>query len=389
MALIERNDQEHFQENVRTFVALLSQRNVGDLDQSVIRVALKDAGGEENLSNDALHAVNEALGVLVEYSSGKIENTYDANQRLVLLAERIRNNRGSVSALAADIKGTVSLLRTGAATVVTTGALYIHWNNFIYALKNIYTIAATPAGIVALSGGASNIKILLPEGNTTWWQYLSVVCSPSQMEAILPSKQVLESAFQSTIGKAVPSNFISKMIYTGTEFVNTFLSGAPSALVDVGVTEVKYAHEQIGNYANVASRSLQGTKNLFIGWIAVLVIVFIVYAFIHVYRGCRTGKCKQEFNKKIGVLLENAAPAAHHRQLEYLFKSKKSAKKAKKSPKKSATKAKKSPKKSAKKAKKSPKKSAKKAKKSPKKSAKKAKKSPKKSVKKAKRSVKK
>jgi len=376
---------------------ILSQQRVEDLNVKVISIALEDAikQSKGNISDSALDAFDEARDVVLKHSYNDI-STHVANKRLESCAERIIANRGFVGSVISNVRNTITPMVAGVAGVASAAALRWSWYNFTSALQNIQTLAMTPAGAFTAANIVTKMKALLPEGSS-WFEYLNLIRNPDVVESMVPTMTELQQKIESS-SQASSNGFLGSILNTGGKLIssmggvaNTILGGTLSGQAEILQEDIRHAHAQTVNYAKQASGALQATQNIFGGWIAVLVIIFIVFAFMQLYRGCSKSKCREDFNKNATEFLmlrkENVRRGDEQGQIRYYqFKSKKS---EKRSPKKSAKKVKRSPKKSAKKVKRSPKKSAKKAKRSPKKSAKKAKRSPKKSAKKAKRSPKK
>lgn len=272
---------------------LFSSADVSRIDTNIIGVAIQHAEHSGDLSEDALHAVNESKNVVLQHSTGQI-STYDANVKLATLASTIRANRGMIRAIVGDTVSTMTTMKAGVAGVATGLGIAWSWNNFIFALSNIQQLAMTPAGAVAAAGAVNNIRVLLPEGGLTWLDYLKLSMNPEVIASIIPDMAQLEQQLANAgklVTQQVPEGLFGSILNAGGNVlsslggaVNKALGGTLSGASDIVQEEVRHAHTQMSNYAKQASGSLQATQNMFGGWIMVFVIVLIMWAFIHLYR---------------------------------------------------------------------------------------------------------
>ena len=361
-------------DDVVQLAGILSQQRIEDLNIGAVSIALEDAmrqsGG--NISDSALDAFNEARDVVLRHSYNEI-STHVANKRLESCAEKILANRGTVGSIISDVRSTMKPLVAGVAGVATTGALTWSWYTFTGALAGIQTLMTTPAGAITAVNIASEMKKLLPEGFTVA-DYAKFIIknigNRNVVESFVPTMAELQQKFDAT--KTVSSGIFGSLLNAGSNImqgVNTILGGTPEVQAAILHEDIRHAHAQTVNYAKQVSGAIQTTQNIFGGWIAVLVIIFIVCAFMRLYRGFSRSNRREEFNRNATEFLllrrgnnrRNVIRGDRDEQGQigyqgFQFKSKKSAKKSKKSPTKSAKKAKKSPKKSVKKAKRSVKK---------------------------------
>jgi len=350
MALASREDGQVLA--VNSIMNLFSRADVSRLDTDIIGISIQHAEHSGELSEDALHAINESKDVLLKHSTGQI-STYDANEKLKSLASTIRANRGIIRAIVGDTVGTLTTMKAGLGGIATAGGLYWSWTNFIFALSNLQRLAMTPAGALAAAGAVNNIRVLLPEGGFSWIDYLKLSMNPEIIASLIPDMTQLEQQLAEAgklITQQVPEGLFGSILNAGGNVlsslggaVNKALGGTLSGASAIAQEEIRHTHTQMANYAKQASGSLQTVQNMFGGWIMVFVIVLIMWAFIHLYR-----------RRSNSAFRENVSEFLIRRQGGFRFKSSKSSKsprnskKSKKNNKKSAKKVKRSAKKSAK-----------------------------------------
>jgi len=333
---------------INKFMSLFSTANTNQINQintSIIGVAVQHAELSGDLSQDALHAINESRQVLLQCTTDLI-SIHDANTKLESLASTIRANRGMIRAIVGDTVSTMTTMKAGVAGVATAGGLYWSWTNFVFALSNIQQLAMTPAGAIAAAGAVNNIRVLLPEGGLTWLDYLRLSMNPEVIASIIPDMAQLEQQLADA-GKLikVPEGLFGSILNAGGNVlsslggaVNRALGGTLTGASDIVQEEVRHAHTQMSNSLKQASGSLQAVQNMFGGWIMVFVIILIVWAFTHLYRRSSNSSFKENVSNFLTTSSRGSGRAPQTPRL-YQFKyskssSKRSVKKVKRSAKK-------------------------------------------------------